>query len=88
VDWSIRVQVHVDARVRMAKAVDLQAGVIAGGDDAQGGLSKTSLLGDGKPVYVQAYPARSGKPSHGYMCTSGSRMGGRYSSRKFQERNR
>jgi hypothetical protein len=31
------------------------------------GLSKSELLADGKPVQIDAYPARNGTPNLGYM---------------------
>jgi hypothetical protein len=31
------------------------------------GLTKQSLLGEGKPVHIQAHPARNGTPGLGYL---------------------
>lgn len=70
VDWmNPHVYVYVDARGKDGKPMTYRLESLPVAMMRKAGLSKTSLLGDGKPVKVHAYPARAGTPDLGYMLT-------------------
>ena len=68
VEWvNPHVQIYVDGKGSNGKPLTYKLESLPVAMMRKAGLSKTSLLGDGKPVHVQAHPARSGEPGHGYM---------------------
>jgi len=68
VDWvNPHVQVYVDGKGADGKPLTYKLESLPVAMMRKAGLSKTSLMGEGKPVHVQAHPARSGEPGHGYM---------------------
>jgi Family of unknown function (DUF6152) len=68
VDWmNPHVYVYVDAKGKDGKPMTYRLESLPVAMMRKAGLSKTSLLGDGKPVQVHAYPARAGTPDLGYM---------------------
>jgi len=68
VDWvNPHVQVYVDGKARDGKPLTYKLETLPVAMMRKAGLSKTALMGEGKPVHIQAYPARSGEPGHGYM---------------------
>jgi Family of unknown function (DUF6152) len=70
VDWmNPHVYVYVDAKGANGKLMTYRLESLPVAMMRKAGLSKTSLLGDGKPVKVHAYPARAGTPDLGYMLT-------------------
>src|SRR4249920_3746319 len=70
VDWmNPHVYVYVDAKGPNGKPMTYRLESLPVAMMRKAGLSKTSLLGDGKPVKVHAYPARAGTPDLGYMLT-------------------
>ena len=70
VDWmNPHVYVYVDTRGKDGKPMTYRLESLPVAMMRKAGLSKTSLLGDGKPVKVHAYPARAGTPDLGYMLT-------------------
>ena len=70
VDWmNPHVYVYVDAKGANGKAMTYRLESLPVAMMRKAGLSKTSLLGDGKPVKIHAYPARAGTPDLGYMLT-------------------
>jgi hypothetical protein len=70
VDWmNPHVYVYVDAKGKDGKPMTYRLESLPVAMMRKAGLSKTSLLGDGKPVKVHAYPARAGTPDLGYMLT-------------------
>jgi Family of unknown function (DUF6152) len=68
VDWmNPHVYVHVDVKdgaggVKTYRIESLPVAMMR-----KAGLSKPMLQGDGRPVSIQAYPARNGDPLLGYM---------------------
>jgi hypothetical protein len=68
VDWmNPHVQVYVDARGKDGKLMTYRLESLPVAMMRKAGLSKTSLLGDGKPVHIQAHPARGDVVGLGYM---------------------
>jgi hypothetical protein len=70
VDWmNPHVYVYVDGKDAKGKPMTYRLESLPVAMMRKAGLSKTSLLGEGKPVKVHAYPARAGTPDLGYMLT-------------------
>ncbi len=70
VDWmNPHVYVYVDGKGANGKPMTYRLESLPVAMMRKAGLSKTTLLGDGKPVEVHAYPARGGTPDLGYMLT-------------------
>jgi len=68
VDWvNPHVQVYVDGKGGDGKPLTYKFETLPVAMMRKAGLSKTLLLGEGKPVHIHAHPARSGEPGHGYM---------------------
>ena len=68
VDWvNPHVQVYVDGKDAKGKPLTYKLESLPVAMMRKAGLSKTALLGEGKPVHIKAHPARSGEPGHGYM---------------------
>jgi hypothetical protein len=68
VDWmNPHVYIHVDSKGADGKPMTYRLESLPVAMMRKAGLSKTTLLGDGKPVQIQAHPARNGPPELGYM---------------------
>ena len=68
VDWmNPHVQVYVDARGKDGKSMTYRLETLPVAMMRKAGLSKTSLMGEGKPVHIKAHPARSEVQGIGYM---------------------
>lgn len=70
VDWmNPHVYVYIDGKDANGKPMTYRLESLPVAMMRKAGLSKTTLLGDGKPVQVHAHPARNGNPDLGYMLT-------------------
>jgi hypothetical protein len=68
VDWmNPHVQVYVDARGKDGKSMTYRLETLPVAMMRKAGLSKTSLMGEGKPVHIKAHPPRSDVQGIGYM---------------------
>jgi hypothetical protein len=68
VDWmNPHVYVYVDVKDKAGKLQTYRLESLPVAMMRKAGLSRQTLLGDGKPVDIQAYPARNGDPLLGYM---------------------
>jgi hypothetical protein len=68
VDWmNPHVYVYVDVKDRAGAVKTYRLESLPVAMMRKAGLSRPMLQGDGRPVDIQAYPARSGDPLLGYM---------------------
>jgi hypothetical protein len=68
VDWvNPHTQVFVDVKQPDGAMVTYKLESLPVAMMRKAGLSKSELLGDGRPVTIDAYPARSGTPHLGYL---------------------
>jgi hypothetical protein len=68
VDWvNPHTQVFVDVKQADGATVTYKLESLPVAMMRKAGLSKSELLGDGRPVTIDAYPARSGVPHLGYL---------------------
>lgn len=68
VEWANpHVYIYVDAKDPSGNLVTWRLESLPVAMMRKAGLSKSELLADGKPVQIDAYPARNGTPNLGYM---------------------
>jgi hypothetical protein len=68
VDWvNPHTQVYVDVKKADGEMVTYKLESLPVAMMRKAGLSRGDLLGDGRPVVIDAYPARSGLPTLGYL---------------------
>jgi len=68
VDWvNPHTQVYVDVKKADGAMVTYKLESLQVAMMRKAGLSRSDLLGDGRPVVIDAYPARSGLPTLGYL---------------------
>ena len=68
VDWANpHVYIYVDVKDAAGKEATWKLESLPVAMMRKAGLSKSELLADGKPVQIDAYPARNGTPNLGYM---------------------
>jgi uncharacterized protein DUF6152 len=68
VEWANpHVYIYVDAKDAAGKPVTWKLESLPVAMMRKAGLSKNELLADGKPVQIDAHPARNGTPNLGYM---------------------
>jgi len=68
VDWvNPHTQVYVDVKKADGAMVTYKLESLPVAMMRKAGLSRSDLLGDGRPVVIDAYPARSGLPTLGYL---------------------
>jgi len=68
VDWvNPHTQVYVDVKKADGAMVTYKLESLPVAMMRKAGLSRSDLLGDGRPVVIDAYPARSGIPTLGYL---------------------
>jgi hypothetical protein len=68
VDWTNpHVYVYVDVKDAGGAMVTWRLETLPVAMMRKAGLSKAELMGEGKPVEIDAYPARNGTPHLGYM---------------------
>lgn len=68
VDWvNPHTYVHVDVRQTDGSMMTYRLESLPVAMMRKAGLSKQTLLGDGKPVKLKAHPARNGNPALGYL---------------------
>ena len=68
VDWTNpHVYVYVDVKDASGGMVTWRLETLPVAMMRKAGLSKSELMGEGKPVDIDAYPARNGTPNLGYM---------------------
>jgi len=68
VDWvNPHTQVYVDVKKADGSTLTYKFESLPVAMMRKAGLSKGELIGDGRPVVIQAYPARSGEPALGYL---------------------
>jgi hypothetical protein len=68
VDWTNpHVYIYVDVKQADGAVATWRLETLPVAMMRKAGLSKTELMGEGKPVQIDAYPARNGTPNLGYM---------------------
>jgi hypothetical protein len=68
VDWvNPHTQVYVDVKQADGSMLTYKFESLPVAMMRKAGLSKSELMGDGRPVVIKAYPARSGNPALGYL---------------------
>ncbi len=68
VDWvNPHTQVYVDVRQANGSTITYKLESLPVAMMRKSGLSKSELLGDGRPVVIDAYPARGDTPHLGYL---------------------
>lgn len=70
VEWiNPHTQVYVDVKQADGSTLTYKFECLPVAMMRKAGLSKSELIGDGRPVQIRAHPARNGTPTLGYLLT-------------------